>query len=109
MIEGLSRFYIDCESYLHVCVCVCVCVCDCVCVCVCVCVEVLQPSQPTVVMSSAVDRERSGQLPFLNHRKGDNKRRKYFTINPNERKRRPGGGPTRNFLIIQTFLIIYIV
>ena len=56
MIEGLSRFYIDCESYLHVRVCVCV--------CVYVCVEVLQPSQPIVVMSSAVDRARNGQLPF---------------------------------------------
>ena len=72
-----------------------------------VCVEVLRPSQPNEVMSSAVSLPnhvywaglvlyavnqycahsfaRNWQLPFLNHRKGENDRRKYFTINLHER------------------------
>ena len=66
-----------------------------------VCVEVLRPSQPNWVMSSAVSLPnhtftgqaqycahsfaRNWQLPFLNQRKGENDRRKYFMINLHER------------------------
>ena len=71
-----------------------------------VCVEVLRPSQPNGVMSSAVSLPnvywaglvlwavnqycahsfaRNWQLPFLNQRKRENERRKYFMINPHER------------------------
>ena len=74
-----------------------------------VCVEVLRPSQPNGVMSSAVSLpnhtftgqalsskrltsivhilspETDRQLPFLNQRKGEKDRRKYFMINLHER------------------------
>ena len=67
-----------------------------------VCVEVLRPSQPNGVMSSAVSLPNhtftwqaysSKRLtsivhilsPFLNQRKGENDRRKYFMINLHER------------------------
>ena len=44
-----------------------------------VCVEVLRPSQPNGVMSSAVS------LNQLNQRKGENDRRKHFMINLHEK------------------------
>ena len=73
-----------------------------------VCVEVLRPSQPNGVISSAVSVPkqtftgqalsskrltsicansftRNLQMPFLNQRKGENDRRKYFMINLHER------------------------
>ena len=64
-----------------------------------VCVEFLRPSQPNRVMSSAVSLPnhtftghacahyiaRNWQLPFLNQRKGENDRKKYFMINLYER------------------------
>ena len=42
---------------------------------------------------------RNWQLPFLNQRKGENSRRKYFRVNLHERMLRPGEGRTRNPLI----------
>ena len=60
-------------------------------VCLFVYVEVLWPSQPNGVMSSAISLHnhtftaRNWQLPFLNQQKGENDHRKYFMINLYER------------------------
>ena len=85
------------------------------------CVEVLWPSQPNGVMSSAVSFPRhtllaklsplsiyqycahffarNRQLPFLNQRKGENIRRKYFIIkSPRKNVADLGGGQTRDLL-----------
>ena len=60
------------------------------------CVEVLQPNQPSGVMSSLVSlpkhtkqltstwKQKLTLLPFLNQRKGENDHRKYLMINLNK-------------------------
>ena len=79
-------------------------------VCLFVCVEVLWPSQPNGVMSSAISlhnhtfTSRNWQLPFLNQQKGENDRRKYFMINLYERMLLTSGGEggrgsTRDLLV----------
>ena len=93
-----------------------------VCVDLFVCVEVLRPSQPNGVMSSAVSLPnhmfteqavletvnqycahsftRNWQLPFLNQRKEENDRRKYFMINLHKRMLHYlGGGRTCDLLV----------